>query len=100
MVETIAFERFCNTKSLRQMYLKVVKEPNRCCPRKGFIKCPECGEWILMIPTLSKMNEAIENHVEIHKEPPNDNHFFKSNSVFHIRLSLAQQVLQEAFSSL
>ena len=48
------------------MYAKVVA-PNQIYAKKGFIKCPECGEEILIVPTLKKMNEAIENHVQLHK---------------------------------
>jgi hypothetical protein len=33
------------------------------------IRCPDCGEEILMVPVLSEMIEAIENHISTHKEP-------------------------------
>jgi len=31
------------------------------------IKCPECGEEILLLPTLKLMTTAIENHVNTHR---------------------------------
>ena len=52
-----------------------------------------------MIPTLSKMNEAIENHVRIHKESIEDNSILKQNTAMHVRLDLVHQVLQEASDS-
>jgi hypothetical protein len=81
---------------LKELYLKVVSEPNGACLKKGFIKCPECGEEILMIPTLRKMSEAIEVHVKIHKDLLNTNPFLKQQTAMHVRLDLAQQVLQQA----
>ena len=33
-----------------------------------FITCPHCGEHILMVPVLADMIQAIENHLETHKE--------------------------------
>jgi hypothetical protein len=85
---------------LRQMYEKVVEEPNRDYVRRGFIKCPECCEEILMVPTLRKMNEAIENHVRIHKELLKANPILEHQKAIHIRLVLAEQVLQQAAKSL
>jgi len=41
-----------------------------------------------MIPTLSKMNEAIENHVRIHKESIEANSILKQNTAMHVRLDL------------
>jgi hypothetical protein len=51
-----------------------------------------------MIPTLRKMNEAIENHVQIHKEQLKANPLIEHHTAMHIRLDLAQQVLQQASS--
>jgi DNA-directed RNA polymerase subunit RPC12/RpoP len=36
--------------------------PNR------YIRCPECGEEIQMVPTLTDMITAIEDHFSIHRE--------------------------------
>jgi len=98
MVETIAVEEIFNNENLNEMYTKVVADPNLCKHKKGFIKCSECGEEILMIPTLRKMNEAIENHVKIHKsrEP---NFVLKQNTAIHVRLDLVHQVLEETSDS-
>jgi hypothetical protein len=82
--------------ALKQMYLKVVSEPNHDCHKKGFIKCPECSEEILMIPTLRAMNEAIENHVKVHKEILKTNPLVMHSKSINIRLDLAQQVLLQA----
>ena len=66
MEKTVMFEIVPeeNDAHLRQMYLKVVSEPNHDCFKTGFIKCPECSEEILMNPSLRAMNEAIETHVK------------------------------------
>ena len=85
-----------NDDKLREIYTKVVEEPNRCTIRKGFIRCPECGEEILMIPTLRVMSDAIENHVQKHKEHLKDDPIKKHQTAIFIRLSLMTQVLQQA----
>ena len=33
-----------------------------------YIRCPDCGEEIMMIPVLGQMIEAIENHLATHKD--------------------------------
>jgi len=33
-----------------------------------FIRCPECGEQIQMVPALADMIAAIEDHISIHRE--------------------------------
>lgn len=76
---------------IRQMYAKVVA-PNCGQIKKGFIKCPECGEEILITPALRKMNEAIENHVLLHKERVS-NLLEKYTIPINIRLALAKQIL-------
>jgi len=85
-----------NEEKLKQLYAKVVEEPNQHLPKKGFIKCPECGEEILMIPTLRAMNEAIENHVHIHREQLKTEPIEEHQKAIHIRLKLMSQVLQQA----
>ena len=87
-----------NDAHLRQMYLKVVSEPNHDCFNTGFIKCPECSEEILMIPSLRAMNDAIENHVKAHKETLKTNPIMMHSKSINIRLDLAQQVLLLASS--
>jgi predicted RNA-binding Zn-ribbon protein involved in translation (DUF1610 family) len=81
-----------NDDRIRQMYAKVVA-PNCGQIKKGFIKCPECGEEILITPTLRKMNEAIENHVLLHKEERESNLLEKYTIPINIRLALAKQIL-------
>jgi hypothetical protein len=86
--------------NLKELYQKVVTQPNSGYLKKGFIRCPECGEEILMLPALRKMSEAIENHVKIHKELLNStSSLMQRQAAMHIRLDLAQQVLDRAGSS-
>jgi hypothetical protein len=60
-----------------------------------FIRCPDCGEEIAMVPVLGQMIEAIENHIATHKLQPN--HDFKSHHKAPcIRDDLTVQVLQRA----
>jgi hypothetical protein len=82
---------------LRSIYHKTVEQPNKSVAKKGFIRCPECGEEILMIPTLRIMNVAIENHVLIHKEQLKANPITQHQTAIFIRLSLMDQVLKYTY---
>ncbi len=69
------------------------KEPhsNKC------ITCPHCGEQIPMVPVLSDMIQAIENHLTTHQASYHPKH----NHIQHPRASvlsenLAEQVLTRA----
>jgi len=61
-----------------------------------YIRCPDCGEQILMMPNLSEMIEAIENHLSTHDAQA------KLNPIVHhlkepvIEEALAEQVLLTA----
>ena len=79
---------------LKELYERAVELPNKNVPSKGFIRCPECGEEILMIPTLRVMSEAIENHVRKHKELLKDTPIREHQIAIFVRLSLMTQVLQ------
>ena len=81
-------------EKIRQLYENAVG-PNDIQNKKGFIKCPECGEEILITSTLRKMSEAIENHVQLHKEEPEFNLLEKYTKPINIRLALAKQILYE-----
>lgn len=64
---------------------------------KKYITCPHCGEQILMVPTLSDMIQAIENHLSTHKEGA----YPKHDPIEHPKASfiseeLAEQVLVRA----
>lgn len=98
MEKNITVDMACENdeEKLSQMYLKVVIEPNQSYLKKECIKCPECGEEILMIRSLKMMNEAIENHVNIHKKLPHDNSIEMRCKSINMRLDLAQQVLKQA----
>jgi hypothetical protein len=89
-------EAMYDDDKLRAIYQKVIQEPNKTAVRKGFIRCPECGEEILMIPTLRVMNEAIENHVHKHKELLKADPVKQYQTAILIRLSLMGQVLEYA----
>jgi hypothetical protein len=64
-----------------------------------YIRCPDCGEQIEMVPVLSQMIEAIEAHTATHKGQAGQ---FKGDlSMPHprppqIEENLAEQVLQRA----
>ena len=61
-----------------------------------YIRCPDCGEQILMMPNLSEMIEAIESHLSTHDAQA------KLNPIVHhlkepvIEEALAEQVLLTA----
>jgi uncharacterized protein with PIN domain len=81
-----------DNEKLRQMYIKVVGS-NQIYLKEGYITCPECGEEILVVPALKKMNQAIENHVYQHKMQAAPNLLVKYTKPICIRLALAQQIL-------
>jgi hypothetical protein len=81
-------------EKLKAIYQKVIEEPNKNAATKGFIRCHECGEEILMIPTLRVMHEAIENHVQKHKEQLKGDPIKEHQTAIFVRLSLVAQVLQ------
>ncbi len=75
----------------------VEKEEKSSSPNK-YITCPHCGEPILMMPALSQMIEAIENHLSTHKDHSG---YTKHDPIQHpkppsIREDLAEQVLIRA----
>lgn len=67
-----------------------------------YIRCPDCGEEIMMAPVLSQMIEAIENHIATHKIPPEHDAHLDCELKIHrlerhnIEDDLAGQVLQRA----
>jgi hypothetical protein len=60
------------------------------------IICPDCGQEILMVPTLTKMVEAIKNHVSTHRGQSKDE--IEDEIIRPVKLSsnLTEQVLEEA----
>jgi hypothetical protein len=89
-------EMIYDDDKLRAIYQKVIETPNKNAPKKGFIRCHECGEEILIIPTLKVMSEAIENHVRKHKEQLKGNPIREHQVAILVRLSLMTQVLQRS----
>jgi hypothetical protein len=78
----------------------VSKEPQHSSPENvRCIRCPDCGEEIMMVPVLAQMIEAIENHLATHKE--HSGHLKHELAIPHpkapnIEETLAEQVLQRA----
>jgi len=89
-------EQEFDLEKLKNIYEKVVEEPNRNLLKKGFIRCPECGEEILLIPRLRVMSDAIEAHVHVHKEQLKAEPIKVHHKAIVIRLALVGQVLQQA----
>ncbi|MCW4019446.1 MAG: hypothetical protein NWF00_12350 [Candidatus Bathyarchaeota archaeon] len=85
-----------DAEQLRALYEKVIVDPNKTAVRRGFVKCPECGKEILMIPTLKVMHSAIENHVKEHKEQLKGDLIKSYQAAIFVRLSLVSQVLSYA----
>lgn len=61
-----------------------------------FIRCPECGEEIMMVPTLTEMIESIENHISNHREHPLGERTTDNIKAPCIRENLTEQVLIRA----
>jgi hypothetical protein len=64
-----------------------------------FIRCPDCGEEIAMIPVLGQMIEAIEDHMTTHKnrqDHPKGEHVLQHPRAPNIEENLAEQVLTRA----
>jgi len=62
-----------------------------------YIRCPDCGEQIMMVPDVTQMIEAIENHISTHKV----GEYPKHDPIMHpkapiIREDLTEQVLIRA----
>jgi hypothetical protein len=85
-------------EKLKQIYDRVVA-PNKIYNKKGFIKCPDCSDEILITPTLKKMNEAIENHIELHRKKTELKPLLNYTKPITIRLALARQILETLFNT-
>ena len=84
-----------NNKCNEQSKERIKETKNQQSPKK-YIKCPECGEAILMVPTLGDMIASIENHIGSHKKHPHDDLTLTHLKKPVIQLDLAQQVLLQA----
>jgi hypothetical protein len=98
MEKAITTKGALEDKELKQMYDRVVA-PNQIYNKKGFIKCPDCGQEILITPTLRKMNEAIENHIQLHKKKHESKPLSNYTKSIAIRLALAKQILESHFNT-
>lgn len=81
----------CNEQSRENVNVKNNREL-----QKKYIKCPECGEAILMVPTLSEMIASIENHIISHRSHPHDDTKVPHLKSPAIQLDLAQQAILQA----
>ena len=64
--------------------------PNR------YIRCPDCGEQILMMPNLTEMIQSIETHLSTHDAQAKLNPIVAHLKEPVIEESLAEQVLMTA----
>lgn len=85
-----------NDEKLKEIYLRAVEEPNHNAVHQGFVRCPECCEEILMIPTLRVMGEAIENHVCKHRDALKADPVRAHRTAIVVRLALVGQVLHQS----
>ena len=61
-----------------------------------FIRCPECGEQIQMVPSLTDMITAIEDHISIHREHAKSDLPVGQINAPCIREDLTEQVIIQA----
>ncbi|NLE03642.1 MAG: hypothetical protein GX638_02420 [Crenarchaeota archaeon] len=61
-----------------------------------FIRCPECGEQIPMVPALSDMIAIIEEHISSHKEQTKTNLIGEKIKTPCLRQDLTEQVIIQA----
>ncbi len=87
----MAVNNKCNEQSKER-----INETNNQQSSKKYIKCPECGEAILLVPTLGQMIASIENHIVSHRKHPHDDLTLAHLKKPDIQLDLAQQVLLQA----
>lgn len=71
------------------------KTINQQIPKK-YIRCPECGEPILMVPSLDEMITSIENHLTSHRSHPHNDLTVAHLKKPALQLDLAQQALLKA----
>jgi hypothetical protein len=81
------------------MKVESTKEPQEQFANARYIRCPDCGEEIMMVPVLGQMIEAIENHISTHKDHvnlPNHDLPMPHPRAPNIEENLAEQVLTRA----
>lgn len=64
-----------------------------------YIRCPDCGEEIMMVPILGQMIENIENHIATHKVntgPAGHDLSMPHPRVPNLEENLAEQVITRA----
>ena len=84
-----------NHKCNEQSKESINEKSNHQTPQK-YVRCPECGEAILMVPTLNEMITSIENHITSHRKHPHEDLTLAHLKKPVIQLDLAQQVLLQA----
>ena len=63
---------------------------------KKYVRCPECGEAILMVPSLDEMIVSIDNHLTSHRKHPHNDLTVAHLKKPALQLDLAQQALVQA----
>jgi hypothetical protein len=63
---------------------------------KKFIRCPDCGEAILMVPSLDEMITSIDNHLTSHRKHSHNDLTVARLKKPALQLDLAQQALLKA----
>jgi hypothetical protein len=71
------------------------KKINQQSPKK-YIRCPECGEAILMVPSLDEMIASIDDHLTSHRKQPHNDLTVAHLKKPALQLDLAQQALLKA----
>src|SRR5664280_2124558 len=82
-------------ESTKQSKDKNNKTINQQSPKK-YIRCPECGEAILMVPSLDEMIASIDNHLTYHRKHPHNDLIVAHLKKPGLQLDLAQQALLQA----
>jgi len=81
--------------ALKRMYCRVIGQS--LIRKTGTIKCPECGKELPITFPFNEMNQAIENHVQFHKDQQQSLVSVYSKSI-NVRLSLAHQSLNLVYN--
>lgn len=62
---------------------------------RSFVKCPLCGQELLIASPLFKMNQVIEDHIELHRAGYPSGSFLEAVMALRIRLSLMWLVIDQ-----
>ena len=86
-----------STSTVGNMDANIGKEPEESNIQNArYIRCPDCGEEIMMVPVLAQMIEAIETHISTHRDQPRTEIVHPQIKAPNLREDLTEQVLQRA----